>query len=313
MTGDVFLHSAAAMGTVVTIQIVGHGEDAARQAARAAAVARAMTWFATVERCCSRFDEASEVRRLAAAAPGAWTPVSDLVFELVSFALAVAAESGGAFDPTVGVVMEQHGFDREYRSGAAVPSGVTADGPVSFRDVRIDPEARVVSCARPLLLDFGGVAKGMAIDLAARELAPLMHFAIEAGGDLYLSGHNADDAPWSVGIRDPRRPQEILETLHVSNAAVCTSGDYERRTAAGDGHHLLNPRTGRAADRLASATVVAPAAVAADALATAAFVLGPDDGLALLERSGVEGLLVTPALDRIATAGFHRATVLPNT
>ena len=76
--------------------------------------------------------------------------------------------------------------------------------------------------------------------------------------------------------------------------------------SADGGHHILDPRTGVSAMALASASVVAPTAMVADALATAAFVLGPVDGLALLERHGVDGLLVTPALERFTTAGMER-------
>ena len=88
---------------------------------------------------------------------------------------------------------------------------------------------------RPLLLDLGAVAKGLAIDMAARELQPFENFAIDAGGDLYFGGCNAAGEPWSVGIRHPRG-DGLLDTLRVSDAAVCTSGDYERRHRCGTSH-----------------------------------------------------------------------------
>jgi FAD:protein FMN transferase len=86
---------------------------------------------------------------------------------------------------------------------------------------------------------------------------------------------------------------------------VCTSGDYERRTPGGAEHHLLDPRTGRAAGALASATVLAPTATAADGLATAAFVLGPERGLRLLHREGAQGVLITPAGELLLTDGLR--------
>jgi thiamine biosynthesis lipoprotein len=89
---------------------------------------------------------------------------------------------------------------------------------------------------------------------------------------------------------------------------VCTSGDYERPAAKPeDGHHILDPRTRGSASASASVTVIAPTAMLADALATAAFVLGPDGGIELLDRMGVEGAIYTPALERRATRGFGRA------
>jgi thiamine biosynthesis lipoprotein len=154
------------------------------------------------------------------------------------------------------------------------------------------------------VLDLGSVAKGLAIDLAARELHGQSNFSIDAGGDLYLGGRNFEGQPWSIGIRHPREPDQLIESLHVSDAAVCTSGDYERRTADGLEHHILDPRTGASAVGVASATVVATSAMVADALATAAFVLGPADGLRLLERHGVEGLIITDTLERFATPGM---------
>jgi thiamine biosynthesis lipoprotein len=299
--------SVAMMGTIVTIQVAGNHEDA---------IDRAFGWFRHVESCCSRFDAASELRQLTARV-GAAVPASDLLYEAVQFAVAVAEETGGAFDPTVGHQMEVRGFDRDYRSGAAVRtlpegSGVAAwrqatpaPEAVSFRDIELDPDERTITLRRPLVLDLGAVVKGLAIDLASRELQPFEDFAIDAGGDLYLGGRNPEGQPWSVGIRHPRLDDELLESVRVSDAAVCTSGDYERRSPTPEGgHHILDPRTHAPAAAVASATVIAPTAMLADALATAAFVLGPIDGLRLIERHGLNGLIVTPALDRFATAGF---------
>jgi thiamine biosynthesis lipoprotein len=155
------------------------------------------------------------------------------------------------------------------------------------------------------------VVKGLAIDLAARELQEFGNFAIDAGGDLYLAGYNQAGEPWSVGIRHPRIPELLIARLQVTDCAVCTSGDYERKSP-GDGasHHLMDPRTGGSAGSVVSATVIASSALVADALGTAAFVLGPDTGLDLLERNGVEGLIVTPALEHFTTSGFAALSTL---
>jgi thiamine biosynthesis lipoprotein len=226
-----------------------------------------------------------------------------MLYEAIRFALTVAEESAGAFDPTVGQRMEARGFDRNYQTGQVASSGIASsflDG-VSWRDVLLDAEARTVTLLKPLVLDLGAVAKGLAVDVAARELASFENFAVDAGGDLYLGGHNVDGEPWSVGIRHPRE-NSLIETLHVSNTAVCTSGDYERKSATDERvHHIMDARTGESAAELASVTVVAPSAMVADALATAAFALGPADGLRFLERQGVRGLMVTPSLERLET------------
>lgn len=285
------------MGTVVTIQVCGHEGDCV------ARVDAALEWFLRIEACCSRFDEHSEVRQLGAHV-GRAVPVSDALFEAVQFALAVAEDSGGAFDPTVGHRMECLGFDREHRTGRRTSTTHDESVAVTYRDVHIDRAHRTIALCKPLVLDLGAVAKGLAVDMAARELAPLGDFAVDAGGDQYLSGHNPHGVPWSVGIRHPRHDDRLIETIAVSGAAVCTSGDYARRAPTdGASHHIIDPRTGASTSALASVTVVAPTALVADALATAAFVLGPAHGAELLERHGVDALLVTPALERRTVSG----------
>lgn len=299
-----YVHTVALMGTVITIQVVGRGANRRERLEREAAVARAIRWFHTINESCTRFDPASEVSRLSTQV-GTAVPVSALVFEAVQFALAVAEASQGAFDPTVGLQLEARGFNLDYRSGKQVHTALERDDAVTFRDVELDPVARTITLRRPLLLDLGAVAKGLAIDMAARELQPFENFAIDAGGDLYLGGRNADGNPWSVGIRHPRDEHEVIDTLQLSDLSVCTSGDYERRSPGGStDHHIIDPRTGESASALASVTVVARSALLADALGTAAFVLGPAEGLRLLERHGVDGMMITPAMERFMTPGM---------
>jgi thiamine biosynthesis lipoprotein len=287
------VHTTVVMDTQVTIRTVGHDDPGA--------VERAFEWFRRIEQTCSRFDASSEVRQLAERVNEP-VSVSDILFGTVSFALALAEETEGAFDPTVGRRMEQRGFDRNYRTAERTSSIAVDDAPVSYRDVHVNEHDRTLMLDRALVLDLGAVAKGFAIDMAAQELRALEHFAIDAGGDLYLSGCNEHGAPWRVGVRHPRENDATIAELAVSGAAVCTSGDYLRRNAAGD-HHIVDPRTGDATHGLISATVTAPLAIVADGLATAAFVLGPQRGIALLERHGVEGLLITSTLEHFRTRG----------
>jgi FAD:protein FMN transferase len=301
--------SAALMGTVVTIHVVGavvgHDQDPDQASQREQAVERAFEWFHRVEECCTRFEAHSEVMRLA---PQVGVPVrvSAILYEAVQFALAVADESDGAFDPTLGSAMEARGFNREYRTGQLIRTGLDCNCSVSYRDLRLDADHQTITLLRPLILDLGAVAKGMAVDLAARELRPFQNFAINAGGDLYLGGCNPDGEAWSIGIRHPRQEKELIDSLRVSNRAVCTSGDYERRSSGEDGgHHILDPRTAASAKAVTSVTVVAPTAMLADAVATAAFVLGPSEGIQLLHRQGVDGLIISPTLEQYETRGMR--------
>lgn len=307
---DSFIHTFASMGTVVSMQVVGHAASRRQLREREKGVQRAAAWFQRIDEECTRFDPRSEVGRLATRI-GTPVPVSALLYRAVEFALVVAEESGGAFDPTIGLDMERLGFDRHYRTKRVVHTPLEPDGTTSYRDVTLDPDSRTITLRRPLMLDLGAVAKGLAVDLAALELAEFENFAVDAGGDLALGGHNAEGNPWSVGIRHPRHQGELIETLHVSDLAVCTSGDYEQRDAAGNGgHHILDPRSRTSAGAAASVTVFAPSAMVADALGTAAFVLGPVEGIRLLERHGVEGLLISPALERFTTP--HATLLTPH-
>jgi thiamine biosynthesis lipoprotein len=309
----VHARTIVAMGTLVTVRVVGADEpslvDKDMREARDRAVERALAWFHDIEASCSRFDPKSELMQLSRRIGDA-VPVGAALFEALQFALAVAEETGGAFDPTVGAAMEARGFNREHRTLEVVHSGVADAGCVSYRDVRLDPGRNTVTLLRPLVLDLGAVAKGLAVDMAARELDAFPDYAVNAGGDLYLAGSNEAGEPWRVGIRHPREDNAIIDAVRVSDMAVCTSGDYERR-APDASAHILNPRTREPAGEVVSATVVARTAMLADAAATAAFVLGPAAGLELFDRLGVNGLVITSTLERFATRGMPSELAAP--
>jgi len=301
-----YRQSAAFMDTLVTVQVASDQSEAYFDARAAAAFA----WFQRIEQACSRFDPESELSRLCARV-GEPVPVSPLLYEAVRFALEVARLSDGAFDPTVGHKLARRGFNRHYITGQTVdvPDAPPDMPENTYRDLRLDPIAGTITVRKPLLLDLGAVAKGLAIDLAAKELEGFIHAVVEAGGDLHVRrrpGQNANGERWRVGIRHPRQDDALIEVLHVAEMAVCTSGDYERRDPTGEGHHLIDPRRGASADAAASVTVIAPTAMVADALATAAFVLGPARGLRFLDAQGVDGLIYSSALERYATRGLAR-------
>lgn len=301
---DICLHSFASMGTVVTMRVIGHSEGPAARAERDDAIQRAAGWFRTVEKACNRFDGSSELCRLSTQI-GAPVTVTPLLSNTIHFALRLAELTDGAFDPTVGRRMEARSFDRSYLTGERISSGVPLDESVSFRDVETDAGASTVKLRRPLLLDLGALAKGLAVDLAARELAALSNFTIDAGGDLYVSGLDENDAPWLVGIRHPRDADATIASVRLTDAAVCTSGDYERRGTDGQ-QHVMDPRTVEGVALAASVTVIAASAMVADGLSTAAMVIGHDQGLDLIESQGVDGLIITPDLQIHTTPGFAR-------
>lgn len=304
----IYRRSSSLMGTVLTIEVVLHSDAESVRRDVEQAVDDAIGWCRGAEDVCSRFDPQSELRQLLAQ-PGLAVPVSPMLYEVLQFALACAEASGGAFDPTIGGRMEARGFIHHYQSGAASASGASVEPDVTYRDVVIDPEHRTVTLMRPLILDLGGVAKGLAVDLAASALREYRNFVVDAGGDLFLGGLNADDEPWRVGIRHPRERGQTIAMLRVTDRAVCTSGDYERKSATDGQSHLMDARTSEPAHAAVSATVLAPTAIVADAFATAAFVLGPADGIRFLIEHDVEGLIVDASLGEHATPRFDQVRV----
>jgi len=281
--------SIAAMGTVATIAVRGAwGEDADR----------AFAWFDDVERACSRFDAESELTRLVST-PGRTAIVSPLLFHAVAFAVELARETNGAFDPTIGAASAARRRARHYLTGARVPQLADADPHASYLDVECDPRTHRITLHRLLPLDLGAVAKGLAVDLAARALAAREGFVIDAGGDIFAGGQTPTGEPWRIGIRNPRAPREVSDVVEVSNRAVCTSALYEQPGHIVDARvrpaRREAPRPARAAAAppadLMSATVIASSAMAADGLATAVMALGRADGLALCDRAGVDAIV----------------------
>ena len=138
-------------------------------------------------------------------------------------------------------------------------------------------------------------------------------FMIQSGGDLYLAGKRGE-RPWRASIQDPRAVGgQRFAAMDLSDEAFSTSGDYERFFMK-DGrryHHIIDPDFGEPAQGSRSVTVVAPRAMVADALSTGVFVLGPEKGMALIERlNNVEGVIVTSANNLIVSSGLARRLVV---
>jgi thiamine biosynthesis lipoprotein len=248
--------------------------------------------MAEVEASMSAHRDDSEVARLNAAAEP--VEVSAATAEVLELGLQMAATSGGAFDLTLGRLKTLWGFDGDaprVPSDPEIAAALRGIGPTSLHL----EGRRVTKGDAALGVDLGAIAKGYAVDraVAALQAAGIRHASVNAGGDLRLIGDRGG-RPWRIGIQHPRDPQGVLVTLELADAAVVTSGDYERFFEV-DGvryHHILDPRVGRPADACRSVTVVAASAAEADALATAAFVLGPEAGRRLVESRGGLALFV---------------------
>jgi thiamine biosynthesis lipoprotein len=288
-----FAYGQTHMGSPFNLVLYTTGEPAARRASDAA--------FARVEQLngiLSDYDPDSELMRLCDRAGTGPVAVSDDLYRCLARALEVARASAGAFDPTINPVGR---LWRRARRDRRLPDAdllAKAQALVGWENVRLDPARRTAELLRPgMKLDLGGIAKGFAAGEAHAVLKAhgVDRALVAAAGDIVVSGPPPGRDGWRIGIAplDPTRPPERVLVLH--DAAVSTSGDAERFVVI-DGRrygHIIDPRTGEGIIRRASVTVVARDGATADSLATAAFVLGPERGMTLVEATeGAAALFV---------------------
>jgi len=265
-----------------------------------------------LDRTCSRFRADSELRALDAAS-GREQPVSPLLAEAVAVALAAAAGTGGAVDPTLGAALTDLGYDRD--QGALPADGpavrVRVVDPQAWRRIVLDRDAGTLRLPVGVRLDLGATAKALGADRAAarihRELGTGV--LVSLGGDLAVAGPGPDGDPdggWPVRVQEAPGPLSEVpagctQTVTLHAGGIATSGITARRWVRGGRalHHLLDPATGLPARTpWRTVTVVAPSCVAANTTSTATIVRG-DAGLDRLARTGLPARLV--ALDGTVT------------
>ena len=209
--------------------------------------------------------------------------ISPFLFEPLQFALEMAKLTDGLFDPTVGKVMELHGFNRHYLTGDSIESPSAES--VTYRCIELNQQTHTLLLKKPLVIDLGAVAKGFAIDLAVNELKGFDGFVINAGGDLFAGGVDEKGNPGKLEFSIRIKKIKSWKQLKFPIEAICTSGSYERRNPTlPEGHHIVNPKTKCSPNELVSSSVIAPFAMMADAFSTIPFLLGIQKGKSLLEK-----------------------------
>jgi thiamine biosynthesis lipoprotein len=272
-----------------------------------------------IENAFSVYRDTSDLAILNATAASGWQPVSHEVFALLSRAHELHDRTGGGFDVAAGTLVRAWGFLQ--RQGRTPPDHVLDAALMAsgMRHVELDPETRRVRFTRAgVELNPGAIGKGWAVDRAVELLADrgvgsvLVHGGLSSVRGAALPGRRG----WPVGVRHPLLPGRRLATLTLADRALGTSGSgtqffVDRGRKLG---HILDPRTGRPAEGVLSATVLAPDAATADALATALYVLGPT-GLDVVAPAGgdVAAILVLPSAAAgcvaVATANLAAADV----
>jgi len=296
-----------AMGTFASIMV-----PAADQAHLADDAAMARQTLQVLEKQLSIFIPQSEISQLNRDGGGRPVALSPKVFKLLRDTCAYSQLTGGAFDFTVGPLMECWGFR----------GGKPPEAPLSDRELREILQKvgwqhlvfgdNTVRFDRPgMRVDLGGIAKGYAVDQCYEQLiaAGASNLMVNLGGNIRCGGVAAPGRPWRVAVRDPFQKNCTLGTVTLGGGwALATSGHYEQFVMIrGERYtHIMDPVSGRPVKGIAGVTILAPTAMESDALSTSLFVLGPERGLAVLRKTRSEAFWITDSTpsEFLATAGF---------
>ncbi len=304
-------HQFDVMGTRAAIELWSEDRDAAAQH-----FARVEGEMRRIEALMSSYIDSSEVSQLNRLAAGQSMIVSEELYQVIGKSLYFSKVSQGAFDISIGSVGHLYHYrDKVKPDDVELQRGVAA---VDWQSIQLHKNNRISFARDNMRIDLGGIAKGHAVDrsIALLQAEDVESAIVSAGGDSRMigdrgsvadKGHDASDSPstqripWMVGIRHPRQGEsegQAAEALRLPlvNAAISTSGDYERYFFDNDEqriHHIINPGTGRSAAGVVSASVIGPESINCDVLSTTLFVLGVERGLAFIESvAGYDAVLI---------------------
>jgi thiamine biosynthesis lipoprotein len=312
-TASVTELAGTTFGTTFSVKVVEPSRAPEAEQALVAAVNQELT---LVDRQMSTWKADSLLSQLNRAPVGEAFAITPPLKEVLLLSQEIHARSGGAFDVTVGPLVNRWGFGPDGRPQAA-PSDVelaALQASTGQRHLTLDPTApSATRSAEGLTVDLSAVAKGYAVDRVSRALNALgaHDHMVEIGGEVVARGRNASGQPWRIAIEQPdslaRSPMDVVS---LDDEAMATSGDY-RNYLEIEGtrySHSVDPRTGRPVTHaLASVTVVATDCASADAWATALTVLGPDEGIAVANREGIAAFFLVrndDGFERRASAAY---------
>jgi thiamine biosynthesis lipoprotein len=302
-----YTREAHLMGSHFTFTAVSADDSLAWRALRAG-----LRETQRIDHLCSYWDSTSQVVKINRMAGVRPVVVDQEVFDLIQRTLKISALSGGAFDVTFASADKIYKFDKQ--AHASLPDSATVRHSVrriGWQKVQLDPATHSVFLPeKGMCLNLAGILQGYGVR-RAQEIMKHMGIAgglINGSGDVYCWGKQPDGSSWRIAIGDPAKPHSVSSWLTVSDLAVVTAGNYEQYfTVQGRYYgHIINPHTGYPATGLRSVTIICPDVELADALDDAVFVLGPVDGLALLNRlKGVNGTLIDDSGRTLVSKGMQ--------
>lgn len=283
----------AIMGTAIAVELWAEDHTAGE-----AAISAVMAEMHRIDHAMSPHKPSSELSRINREAAAGPVVLGAEMLELLARAERFAKITEGAFDISFAAVGRLYDYRLRLRPSAAELAA--AQAAVGYRHVQLDLLAKTVRFTHPgTCIDLGGFAKGHAVDQAAAILRShgIRHAHVSAGGDSRVIGDRRG-RPWSIGIRDPRRPGELVAVLPLQDTSVSTSGDYERCFVENGVryHHLIDPSSGRSPDAVCSVTVLGEDGLTTEALSKAVFVRGVEQGMRLIDSYvGVDAIVVDAA------------------
>jgi thiamine biosynthesis lipoprotein len=287
---DWLREDADIMGTRISVELFHADPAVARQGINAV-----LEEMRRIDASMSPYIASSELAQVNENAHRQAVPVSKELFALIQRSLHFSELTGGAFD----ITFASAGFLYDYRRRIRPDETrlEQAANLINYRNLVLDSDKLTVAFSKPgVRIDLGGIAKGHAVDRCISLLRALgiEHAMVTAGGDSRVSGDRWG-RPWTIGVQDPRKDDELVAVIPLQDVAVSTSGDYQRFFEE-DGvryHHIINPDSGTSAKRMRSVTIIAPDATTADALSTSVFVLGTEAGLQLIDKlAEIDAILV---------------------
>ncbi|MFT3774387.1 MAG: FAD:protein FMN transferase [Minicystis sp.] len=294
-----------AMGT--HIAIAAYTTDTLDEATLREKLGKALAEIRRLEGLMTTWRDDSEISRVNAGAGKQAATVSPETLAVIEKSVWMSERSEGVFDITFEAMHGLWKFDQDLEERIPDRGKVEAARKlIDWRKIEIDRAAHTVKLKKAgMRMSLGGIAKGYAVDAAARVLQEqgLDAFFVQAGGDLFVRGRKPDGSPFRVGVRDPRGrdANDWFAMLEVVDHAFSTAGDYERGFIK-DGkryHHIIDPRTGFPATACRSVTIWAKDAFTADAVDDAVFILGPEKGLKLVDALDDAGAVIVDAKNKV--------------